>query len=333
MGIDLGTANTRIFMPERGIALNQPSVVAIESFNGKRRIRAAGDDAKMLMGKTPDQVELVRPLRHGALAGFQEGQGMLRQFIDSLRPRRVLEPSLQVIISTPALSTEVHRRAVRDAAREAGAKKVWLIEGPMAAAIGADLPVTEPIGSMVVDIGAGKTEVALFMLRRMVFSVDAATGGDQMDDAIATYVRRNHNLLIGDATAERIKKQIGLALPPSDGDGHVVYIKGRDLRSGAPKEITLSQRQVAEALAASVGMIVEAVRMALDNCPDDIAADLVDQGMVLTGGGALLSGMDEVLRNETGLPVEVGDDPLTCVARGIGRVLTIPVYRSALVNV
>ncbi|HEV2080613.1 MAG TPA: rod shape-determining protein, partial [Allosphingosinicella sp.] len=234
------------------------------------------------------------------------------------------------VICVPSGSTSVERRAIRDAASNAGASQVWLIEEPMAAAIGADMPVTEPIGSMVVDIGGGTTEVAVLSLRGLAYTTSVRVGGDKMDEAISSYVRRNHNLLIGEATAERIKQQVGIAKPPADGDGLTVHIKGRDLVNGVPKEITINQRQIAEALSEPVGTIVEGVRIALENTAPELAADIVDQGIVLTGGGALLQGLDEVLRDETGLPVTVAEDPLTCVALGTGRALEEEIFRGVL---
>jgi len=230
----------------------------------------------------------------------------------------------------PSGSTKVERRAIRDAASNAGASTVWLIEEPMAAAIGADMPVTEPIGSMVVDIGGGTTEVAVLSLRGLAYTTSVRVGGDKMDEAIVSYVRRNHNLLIGEATAERIKQEVGIAKPPADGIGTIIHIKGRDLVNGVPKEIQINQGQIAEALSEPVATIVEGVRVALENTAPELAADIVDQGIVLTGGGALLQGLDEVLRDETGLPVTIADDPLICVAIGTGRALEDPMFRAVL---
>jgi rod shape-determining protein MreB and related proteins len=236
----------------------------------------------------------------------------------------------EIVICVPSGSTSVERRAIRDAAANAGAREVHLILEPMAAAIGADMPVTEPIGSMVVDIGGGTTEVAVLSLRGLAYTTSVRVGGDKMDEAIVSYVRRNHNLLIGEATAERIKKEVGVARPPADGIGRTIHIKGRDLVNGVPKEISINQGQIAEALSEPVGTIVEGVRIALENTAPELAADIVDQGIVLTGGGALLEGLDEVLRDETGLPVTVADDPLTCVALGTGRALEDPIFRGVL---
>ena len=290
MAIDLGTANTVVYVRGRGIVLNEPSVVAIETINGVKRVKAVGDDAKLMMGKTPDQIEAIRPLRDGVIADIDVAEQMIKHFIQKVHGKRRFPRWPEIVICVPSGSTSVERRAIRDAASNAGARQVWLIEEPMAAAIGADMPVTEPIGSMVVDIGGGTTEVAVLSLRGLAYTTSVRVGGDKMDEAISSYVRRNHNLLIGEATAERIKKQVGIAKPPADGDGETVHIKGRDLVNGVPKEITINQRQIAEALSEPVGTIVEGVRIALENTAPELAADIVDQGIVLTGGGALLQG-------------------------------------------
>ncbi|HEY0327155.1 MAG TPA: rod shape-determining protein, partial [Allosphingosinicella sp.] len=264
-------------------------------------------------------------------ADIDVAEQMIKHFISKVHGKRRFPRFPEIVICVPSGSTSVERRAIRDAASNAGARQVWLIEEPMAAAIGADMPVTEPIGSMVVDIGGGTTEVAVLSLRGLAYTTSVRVGGDKMDEAISSYVRRNHNLLIGEATAERIKKQVGVAKPPPNGeDGDIVHIKGRDLVNGVPKEITINQRQIAEALSEPVGTIVEGVRIALENTAPELAADIVDQGIVLTGGGALLKGLDEVLRDETGLPVTVADDPLTCVALGTGRALEEEIFRGVL---
>jgi len=330
MAIDLGTANTVVYVRGRGIVLNEPSVVAIETINGVKRVRAVGDDAKLMMGKTPGSIEAIRPLRDGVIADIDVAEQMIKHFIQKVHGKRRFPRWPEIVICVPSGSTSVERRAIRDAASNAGASQVWLIEEPMAAAIGADMPVTEPIGSMVVDIGGGTTEVAVLSLRGLAYTTSVRVGGDKMDEAISSYVRRNHNLLIGEATAERIKQQVGTAKPPADGDGLIVHIKGRDLVNGVPKEITINQRQIAEALSEPVGTIIEGVRIALENTAPELAADIVDQGIVLTGGGALLQGLDEVLRDETGLPVTVADDPLTCVALGTGRALEEEIFRGVL---
>ncbi|QDX25267.1 rod shape-determining protein [Sphingomonas suaedae] len=333
LAIDLGTANTVVYLRGRGVVLNEPSVVAVETLNGVKRVKAVGDDAKLMMGKTPGSIEAIRPLRDGVIADIDVAEQMISHFIRKVTGQRKFMRWPQIVICVPSGSTSVERRAIRDAAQNAGASQVWLIEEPMAAAIGADMPVTEPIGSMVVDIGGGTTEVAVLSLRGLAYSTSVRVGGDKMDEAIVSYVRRNHNLLIGEATAERIKQEVGVAKPPVDGIGLTIHIKGRDLVNGVPKEIQINQGQIAEALSEPVGTIVEGVRIALENTAPELAADIVDQGIVLTGGGALLEGIDEVLRDETGLPVTVAEDPLTCVALGTGRALEDPVFRGVLLAV
>ena len=331
MAIDLGTANTVVYVRGRGIVLNEASVVALETINGVRRVKAVGDGAKLMMGKTPDSIETVRPLRDGVIADIDVAEQMIKYFIHqahggkSQLPRRP-----EIIVCVPSRSTSVERRAIRDAASNAGASQVWLMEEPMAAAIGAGMPVTEPVGGMVVDIGGGTTEVAVLSLRGLAYSNSVRVGGDKMDEAISSSIRRNHNLLIGEATAERIKKKFGIARCPPDGVGQTVQIKGRDLVNGVPKEIEINQAQLAEALSEPVTKIVEAVRLALENTQPELAADIFDSGIVLTGGGALLRDIDRVLAEETGLPVLVADDPMMCVALGAGRALEDPIYRSVL---
>ena len=332
MAIDLGTANTVVYVRGQGIVLNEPSVVAIETVNGIKRVRAVGDDAKMMMGKTPDSIEAIRPLRDGVIADIDVAEQMIKHFIQKVHGKRRMFSYPEIVICVPSGSTSVERRAIRDAASNAGASEVFLIEEPMAAAIGADMPVTEPIGSMVVDIGGGTTEVAVLSLRGLAYTTSVRTGGDKMDEAIVSYVRRHHNLLIGESTAERIKKEHGTARPPADGVGATIYIKGRDLVNGVPKEITINQGQIAEALSEPIGTIVEGVRIALENTAPELAADIVDQGIVLTGGGALMAGLDEQLREETGLPVTVAEDPLICVAIGTGRAMEDPIFRGVLAS-
>ncbi|MEO0500301.1 MAG: rod shape-determining protein [Pseudomonadota bacterium] len=329
MAIDLGTANTLVYVRGEGIVLNEPSVVAMESIDGRKSVKAVGNDAKMMMGKTPGTFNAIRPLRDGVIADIDVAEDMIKHFINKVHKRSFFSHP-EIVICVPSGSTSVERRAIRDAANNAGASQVYLIDEPMAAAIGAGMPVTEPIGSMVVDIGGGTTEVAVLSLRGLAYTTSVRTGGDKMDDAITSYVRRNHNLLIGEATAERIKTEIGTAKPPTDGIGLRLDIKGRDLMNGVPKEITINQAQVAEALSEPVSQIVEGVRQALENTAPELAADIVDQGIVMTGGGALLGELDEVIRDATGLPVTVADDPLTCVAFGTGRALEDPVYRGVL---
>ncbi len=333
MAIDLGTANTIVYVRGRGIVLNEPSVVAIETLNGVKRVMAVGDDAKLMMGKTPGNIEAIRPLRDGVIADIEVAEAMIKHFIRKVHGGKTsVLRAPEIVICVPSGSTSVERRAIRDAASNAGASQVHLILEPMAAAIGADMPVTEPVGSMVVDIGGGTTEVAVLSLRGLAYTTSVRVGGDKMDEAIVSYVRRNHNLLIGEGTAERIKQDVGVARAPADGIGETIHIKGRDLVNGVPKEISINQGQIAEALSEPVGTIIEGVRIALENTAPELAADIVDQGIVLTGGGALLRKLDEVLRDETGLPVTVADDPLTCVAMGTGRALEDPIFRGVLLT-
>ncbi len=327
MAIDLGTANTLVYVQDRGIVLNEPSVVAIETINGVKRVKAVGDDAKLMMGKTPDSIEAIRPLRDGVIADIEIAEEMIKHFIRKVTGKRtsMFSPP-EIVICVPSGSTSVERRAIRDAASNAGAREVFLT------AIGADMPVTEPVGSMVVDIGGGTTEVAVLSLRGLAYTTSVRTGGDKMDEAIVSYVRRHHNLLIGDATAERIKKDYGIAIVPEDGVGEQITIKGRDLVNGVPKEITINQANIAEALSEPIGAIVEGVRIALENTAPELAADIVDQGIVLTGGGALIRGLDDHLKEETGLPVSIAEDPLSCVALGTGRAMEDPIYRGVLMT-
>jgi rod shape-determining protein MreB and related proteins len=332
MAIDLGTANTLVYVQDRGIVLNEPSVVAIETINGIKKVKAVGDDAKMMMGKTPDSIEAIRPLRDGVIADIEVAEEMIKHFIRKVHGGRNLLRRQEIVICVPSGSTSVERRAIRDAASNAGASEVFLILEPMAAAIGADMPVTEPVGSMVVDIGGGTTEVAVLSLRGLAYTTSVRVGGDKMDEAIVSYVRRHHNLLIGESTAERIKKYYGTAVVPADGIGETIHIKGRDLVNGVPKEITITQANIAEALSEPIGAIVEGVRIALENTAPELAADIVDQGIVLTGGGALIKGLDDYLREETGLPVSIAEDPLSCVALGTGRAMEEPIYRGVLMT-
>ncbi|MDP6772948.1 MAG: rod shape-determining protein [Rhodospirillales bacterium] len=320
MAIDLGTANTLVYVKGRGIALNEPSVVAIAEMRGKKQVLAVGEEAKQMLGRTPGNITAIRPLRDGVIADFEVAEEMIKHFIRKVHNRRSFASPL-VIICVPSGSTAVERRAIQESAESAGARRVFLIEEPMAAAIGAGLPVTEPTGSMVVDIGGGTTEVAVLSLGGIVYSRSVRIGGDKMDEAIIGYIRRNHNLLVGEASAERIKEHIGSACPPEDGEGRTMDSKGRDLMNGVPKELILSERQIAESLAEPVGAIIEAVKVALEHTAPELAADIVDKGVVLTGGGALLSNMDFVLRHATGLPVSLADDPLSCVVLGTGRAL------------
>ena len=320
MAIDLGTANTLVYVKGRNIVLNEPSVVAISEVKGKKKVLAVGNEAKQMLGRTPGNIQAIRPLRDGVIADFEVAEEMIKEFIRKVHNRRSFA-SPQVVVCVPSGSTAVERRAIQESAESAGARRVWLIEEPMAAAIGAGLPVTEPTGSMVVDIGGGTTEVAVLSLGGIVYSRSVRVGGDKMDEAIIGYIRRNHNLLVGEGSAERIKKEIGSACPPEDGEGSTMDIKGRDLMNGVPKELVMTERQIAESLAEPISSIIDAVKVALEHTAPELAADIVDKGIVLTGGGALLGNLDYVLRHATGLPVSIADDPLTCVALGTGRAL------------
>ena len=320
MAIDLGTANTLVYVTGRGIVLNEPSVVAISTINGRKKVVAVGEEAKLMLGRTPSNIQATRPMRDGVIAEFEVAEEMIKHFIRKVHNRRSFA-NPQVIICVPSGATTVERRAIQESALSAGARRVYLIEEPMAAAIGAGLPVTEPTGSMIVDIGGGTTEVAVMSLGGIVYSRSVRVGGDKMDEAIIAYIRRQHNLLLGESSAEIIKKEVGSALV-SDADVEIeVKIKGRDLMNGVPREITVTQREIAESLTDPVGAIVEAVKVALESTPPELAADIVDKGIIMTGGGALLKNLDAVLRNETGLPVSVADEALSCVALGTGSAL------------
>jgi rod shape-determining protein MreB and related proteins len=331
MAIDLGTANTLVYVKGRGIVLNEPSVVAMRDLRGKKQVLAVGDEAKLMLGRTPGNIQAIRPLRDGVIADFEVAEEMIKHFIRKVHNRRSFA-NPEIVICVPSGSTAVERRAIQESAEAAGARRVSLIEEPMAAAIGAGLPVTEPTGSMVVDIGGGTTEVAVLSLNGIVYARSARVGGDKMDEAIIGYIRRHHNLLVGEGSAERIKKEIGCACPPEDGEGRVMEIKGRDLMNGIPKELVMSERQIAESLAEPVTQIIEAVKVALEHTAPELAADIVDKGIVLTGGGALLANLDFVLRHATGLPVSIADDPLSCVALGSGRALEEESLRNVLIR-
>ena len=320
MAIDLGTANTLIYVKGRGIVLNEPSVVAIMEAKGRKEVVAVGDEAKHMLGRTPGNIQAIKPLRDGVIADFEVAEEMIKHFIRKVHNRRSFVHPL-IIVCVPSGATPVERRAIQESAEAAGARKVFLIEEPMAAAIGAGLPVTEPTGSMVVDIGGGTTEVAVVSLGGIVFARSVRVGGNMMDEAIINYIRRHHNLLVGESSAERIKIKIGCACPPEHGEGETMAIRGRDLMNGIPKEVVISQRQIAEALADPISSIIEAVKVTLENIAPELAADIVDRGIVLTGGGALLKNLDFVLRHATGLPVVVAEDPLSCVALGTGHAL------------
>ena len=333
IAIDLGTANTVVYVRGTGIVASEPSVVAMEVINGVRRVRAVGDDAKLMMGKTPDNIRTIRPLRNGVIADLEVAEEMIKHFIRKAHggPNRFARGP-DVVICIPSGATNVERRAIRDAVSNAGAGRVMLIEEPMAAAIGAGLPVAEPIGSMVVDIGGGTTEVGVISLHGLAYARSSRVGGDRIDEAITAYVRRNFNLMIGEGTAERVKLQIGAARPPEDGVGLTTYVRGRDVGKGVPSEITLSEAQVAEAVAEPINRVVAVVRAALENTQPEIAADVIDQGITMTGGGSLLRGISGVLEDETGLPVRLAEDPMSCVALGAGKTLEDRMYRGALAH-
>ena len=332
LGIDLGTANTLIYMNDKGIVLNEPSVVAIsEEERGRKEILAVGEEAKKMLGRTPGNIQAIRPLKDGVIADFEVAEAMIKYFIQKVLNRRAFTFP-QVVICVPSGSTAVERRAIQESAEVCGARKVYLIEEPVAAAIGAGLPIGEPTGSMVVDIGGGTTEVAVLSLGGVVYARSVRVAGDKMDEAIINYVRRNHNLLIGERSAEIIKKEIGCALPDNNnGEGRCIEIKGRDLMNGIPRELVLNEAQIAEALQEPVREIIEAVKIALENTAPELASDIVDKGIVLTGGGAFLRNLDFVIRSATGLPVSIADNPLLCVALGTGKVIKdIKHYRNIL---
>jgi rod shape-determining protein MreB len=316
LGIDLGTANTLVYAKGRGIISSEPSVVAVDT--EKHRVRAVGQEAKSMLGRTPGSIRAVRPLRDGVIADFEVAEAMLRAFIQKAHNRSAfLRP--RIVISVPSGITEVEKRAVRESALSASAREVYLIDEAMAAAIGAGLPITEPSGNMIVDIGGGTTEVAIISLAGIVFANSVRVGGDKMDDAILNYVKRKYNLLIGERTAERIKIEIGNAYPVDETKSMVV--KGRDLVAGVPKTLEINTEDVREALVEPVNAIVEATRVVLERTPPELAADIADKGIVLSGGGALLENLDVLLREETGLPIMLAEDPFTAVVMGCGRCL------------
>lgn len=331
LAIDLGTANTVVYVRNQGVVLAEPSVVAIQTIKGVSTVLAVGSDAKLMMGRTPDHIKTVRPLRNGVISDLEVAEQMIKHFIRKAQGQRGrMRGNPEIIICVPSGSTQVERRAIRDAASNAGARKVWLMDEPMAAAIGANLPVIHPIGSMVVDIGGGTTEVGIIATGGLAMSMSARVGGDRMDDAISSYVRRKHNMLIGEATAERVKMQLGAAKLCDDGPIPSAIIKGRDLTQGVPREISISQSEIVEALTEPIGQIVEAVRSALENTAPEIAADIIDGGIIMTGGGSLLANFAALLALETGLPVRVAENPLNCVALGAGRALEDAAYRGVL---
>ena len=328
MAVDLGTANTLVYVKGKGIILDEPSVVAVATANGKRQVLAVGEEAKMMVGRTPGNIQAIRPLRDGVIADFDVAEEMIKHFIHKIHKRHTFARP-QIIICVPSGSTAVERRAIQESAESAGARRVFLIEESMAAAIGAGLPVTEPTGSMVVDIGGGTTEVAVISLGGIVYARSVRVGGDKMDDAIIAYVRRSHNLLIGEASAEKIKKEIGSASTKPSVEKEM-KVKGRDLINGIPKEVVIKTKDVAESLMEPVTTMVEAIRTALENTPPELSSDIVDKGIMLTGGGALLRDLDQVIRDETNLPVSIAEDPLSCVVLGTGYALE---HMSTLKNV
>lgn len=316
LAIDLGTANTLVFMKGKGIVMDEPSVVAVNK--DTNRVLAVGKEAKNMLGRTPGKIVAIRPMRDGVIANFEITETMLRYFITKVHNRKSLVRP-RIIISVPSGITQVEKRAVRDSAQSAGAREVYLVEEPMAAAIGAGLPIQEPSGNMVVDIGGGTTEVAVISLSGVVYSKSIRVGGDEMDEAIVQYVKRKYNLLIGERTAEQIKTEIGSAFPM---DEKVTFqAKGRDLVAGIPKTLTISDDEVREAILEPITSIIDAIKIALERTPPELAADIVDRGIVLAGGGSLLRGMEMLIREETELPIAIAEDPLTCVVRGTGKVL------------
>ncbi len=321
LSIDLGTANTLIYVREQGIVLDEPSVVAIRTHNGSKIIEAVGSDAKRMLGRTPGNITAIRPLKDGVIADFQVTEKMLQHFITKVHENKLISPSPRVLICVPCKSTQVERRAIRESAYGAGARDVRLIEEPMAAAIGAGLSVEEASGSMVVDIGGGTTEIAIISLNGIVYSDSVRVGGDRFDEAIVSYVRRKYGSLIGEATAEKIKEEIGSACPSN----HVkeVEVRGRNLAEGVPRSFTLRSDEILESLTEPLSSIVAAVKSALEQSPPELASDIAERGIVLTGGGALLRDIDKLISGETGLPVLVAEEPLTCVARGGGKAMEI----------
>ena len=317
MAIDLGTANTLVVLKGKGVVLNEPSVVAVVDEKGKKSVIAVGDEAKTMLGRTPGNIQAIRPLKNGVIADFIVTEEMIKHFIKKVHNRKSFA-NPRILICVPTGSTPVERKAIQDSALAAGARRVQLIEEPIAAAIGANLPIQEATGSMVVDIGGGTTEIAVMSLGGVVYSNSMRIAGDSMDQALIHYMRKKFNLLIGESSAEKIKKEVGTAVPTSN---NTYAVKGRDIRSGTPKEISLKEEDTAEALSLTLGQILGGIKDALENTPPELSADLVDMGLTLTGGGALLKNIDKLIAKDTGLPVQIADDPLTCVAIGTGKAL------------
>ena len=317
MAIDLGTANTLVVLKDKGVVLNDPSVVAIVNDGGKRTVLAVGDEAKTMLGRTPGNIQAIRPLRDGVIADFIVTEEMIKHFIKKVHIKNTFA-NPRILICVPTGSTPVERKAIQDSALAAGARRVQLIEEPIAAAIGAGLPISEATGSMIVDVGGGTTEIAVMSLGGVVFSKSLRIAGDAMDGAIINYMRKKFNLLIGESTAEKIKKEIGTAIPTTN---NVFLMKGRDIRAGTPKEISLTEEDACEALMPILNQMLAAIKEALESTPPELAADLVDMGLVLTGGGALLKNIDKLISKDTGLPVTIADNPLECVAIGTGKAL------------
>ena len=321
LSIDLGTANTLIYVREKGIVLNEPSVVAIRNQGNQKTVAAVGIDAKRMLGRTPGSITAIRPLKDGVIADFLVTERMLKHFINKVHEGSWIRPSPRVLICVPCKSTEVERRAIRESALSVGSRDVRLIEEPMAAALGAGMPVHDAVGTMVVDIGGGTTEIAIISLNGVVVSDTVRVGGDRFDEAIVAYVRRTQGSLVGEATAERIKKEIGAAFPQKE--MREIDVRGRNLAEGVPRSFTMNSDEILEALQEPLSIIVEAVKSALEQCPPELASDIAETGIVITGGGALLRDLDVLIGEETGLPVVIAEDPLTCVARGGGIALEL----------
>ena len=321
LSIDLGTANTLIYVREKGIILNEPSVVAIKTQAGQRTVIAVGSEAKKMLGRTPGNISAIRPLKDGVIADFQITEEMLKHFIQQVHEDSYIRPSPRILVAVPCQSTQVERRAIRESVLKAGAREVRLIEEPMAAAIGSGLPVEEASGSMVVDIGGGTTEIAILALNGVVYSNSLRVGGDRMDEAIIAYIRRNQNVLIGDSTAEKIKNSIGTASP--DAKNLEMDVRGRNLAEGTPVTFIIQSKQIYDAMLEPLSAIIQAIRSALESSPPELSADISERGIVLTGGVAMLRDIDVLISSQTGVPVIIAEDPLTCVARGGGRALEI----------